>query len=210
MIYLIGGPPRVGKSTSAARLAAATGVAWIPTDYLASAINPYGHGPDGETRPGRLGGDVDNDERYARFSTESIVANYRSRARFNQLGILNGFVEYAADDDRDFILEGFHLEPVAMTEAVGRWPDRVRCLVLVRSDAEAVAVSLARITDGRDWVKRGTRQPDTYRRIADMVVHYSQELATEAAGCGCPTIDTSLASLSESAAAAVALLTSEA
>lgn len=165
MIYLIGGPPRVGKSTVAAALAGDLGCSWVPTDYLASAINPYSHGPEGEARPARLGGDADNDQRYATFTTSEILANYRARARYHQLGILSGFVDYAAADNRDYVVEGFHLEPSPMMDAHARWPDRIRCLLLIRGDRDSVAASLPLIDSPTDWVARTVHHPETYERI---------------------------------------------
>lgn len=206
MIYLIGGPPRVGKSTVAAAMSDRIGCSWVPTDYLASAINPYHHGPGGEVRPTRLGGDIDSDERYARFTTAEILANYRSRAAFNRLGILEGFVEYAAADSRDFVVEGIHLEPEPMAGVRGRWPDRIRPLVLIRTDRASVAASLARIDEPADWVARTVSRSETFERIADLVVAYSQALIAEAEPSGCPVLDTSRWSLEESVDRAVGAL----
>jgi 2-phosphoglycerate kinase len=188
VIYLIGGPPRVGKSSLAAFLAGRTGASWCPTDYLASAINPYGTGPDGTRGPSRLLPEAGNDERYTAFSTEEIIANYRARAAHHQLGIIRGFVEYAAADDRDFVVEGFHLEPGPMVEVQRRWPERIRCLIMIRTDQAAVASSLPR-GPANDWVVRATRQAETFERIAAMVVRYGQILASEAQDCGCPVFD---------------------
>lgn len=52
MIYLIGGPPKCGKSTDARRLAHHTGAAWLPLDSVESVIYHY-LPPDAPTPSGR-------------------------------------------------------------------------------------------------------------------------------------------------------------
>ena len=38
VLYLVGGPPRVGKSSLAQRLLAADGIAWLPTDVVRTVV----------------------------------------------------------------------------------------------------------------------------------------------------------------------------
>jgi 2-phosphoglycerate kinase len=190
VIYLIGGAPRTGKTTTARTVAERTSCSWCSTDYLASAIFPYGFGPGERPRPDRLVPDGGNDERYEAHSVEEIVANYRQRASYYQLGILQGFVEYAATEGRDFVVEGFHLEPRSMVDTVARHPAVVRCLLLTRKDEAEIAASLP-ASGPEDWAVRFTRRPETFLRIAKMVVRYSEVLAAEADEVGCPMVEMS-------------------
>ena len=206
MIYLIGGAPRPGKTTSARALAERTSASWCSTDHLASAIYPYGFGPEGQPRPDRLVPEGGNDERYEAHSIEEIVSNYRQRASYYGLGILRGFVEYAAAESREFVIEGFHLEPRGMVEAVRRHPDRVRCVLLTRRD-EADIVSSLRSGGPEDWAVRFTRRPETFERIGKMVVRYTELLEAEAVEIGCPTVEMSGQSLDDRVRAVIQLLT---
>ena len=85
MIYLIGGPPRCGKTILARRLAGLVGCPWLQTDYLETAFSSYF--PPGEYDLQRLalGPDVPrgrrNDALYATSSAAEIIAHYRALAK---------------------------------------------------------------------------------------------------------------------------------
>jgi 2-phosphoglycerate kinase len=85
MIYLIGGPPRCGKTTVARRLARSVGCSWVAGDWLSQAFSAYI--AEDDIRPEEqldLGPNVPsnsrNDVRYARYSATEIIIYYRAWA----------------------------------------------------------------------------------------------------------------------------------
>jgi 2-phosphoglycerate kinase len=163
LIYLIGGPPRCGKTTLARRLAALTHAPWVQTDYLEMAFSAYM--PPDEYEPVRLdlGPDVPferrNDLRYARYSAEEIIAYYRGLAAQAWPG-LQAFIEYALFDEEDLIVEGYHIEPDFVRQILAADPTRseqVRAAFLYRQDIEDILAAIKRGGGKNDWVLGSAR-----------------------------------------------------
>ncbi len=184
VIYLIGGPPRCGKTTLARRLAGAMHCSWIQTDYLEAAVSCYlpNHGDRQNPEPaanaaGRY------DILYATYSADQCVAYDRARARRIWPGV-QALIAMALSDGEDLILEGFHVDPVlvgqiaAPTDADGL--GAVRCVFLVREDVENTVASIRRSSPTNDWLLRGIQQDVTFERIAHMIVLYSRAIRADA------------------------------
>lgn len=192
MIYLIGGPPRCGKTTVARRLAATTGCSWVQTDWLEQAF--AASVPPGEYAPVRLdpGPDVPRDSRndvvYAKYSVEEIIAYYQAMAGRAWLGI-RALVEYALFDEEDFIVEGYHVDPAPVREFLAADPDRaraVRAVFLIREDPDDILASMRRGDHKNDWVLGKTREEATFARIAAMIARYGAAVRIDAARAGLP------------------------
>ena len=54
MIYLIGGPPKCGKTTLAKRLSKSLGIPWVSTDTLQCVIKPYINRKDFSKKPAQI------------------------------------------------------------------------------------------------------------------------------------------------------------
>ncbi len=84
MLYLIGGPPRVGKTTVAEALARRTSFPYFSLDHVTSVISPYIPEPDYPSRlPLRVAREetgYSNDVFYARYSAEEAVGFYLRQA----------------------------------------------------------------------------------------------------------------------------------
>jgi 2-phosphoglycerate kinase len=184
VIYLIGGAPRCGKTTIAQALARERGCSWLPTDYLMSDFNRYIPEPE---RVGQLLPGQSNDARYSQHSIEEIVQSYHRRAHAAGPGITS-IVEYAHSDDRDLILEGFHLEPWLIRELQLRYTEGVCGAVLVCLDPAKLTERLRSATDSTDWVARSTDDPTTFPKIAAMVVAYSLKIQDEATALALPVV----------------------
>ena len=214
MIYLIGGPPRCGKTTLARRLAKVAGCSWIQGDWLGQAFSAYI--PDGEILPVErldLGPGVSpaqrNDVRYARYSASEIIAYYRAWAARTWPG-LRVFIEYALDDQEDLIVEGYHIDPalvgphLSTLEIVRR--GQIRAVFLHRVDQADILRAL-RHGDENAWVGGRTQQPATFERIATMIAQYSREVRSDAEAAGLPVFAMDFA-FDQQLDTVVALLTS--
>jgi len=108
MIYLIGGSPRVGKTSLAEALAKKTSFPYFTLDHVTSVISPYIPEQEYMTRlPLRMARqetNFSNDVFYARYSTEQIVNFYLCQAETYWAGI-GSFIEYAIAILRTFLGE---------------------------------------------------------------------------------------------------------
>ena len=184
MIYLIGGPPRCGKSTAARRLSAVTGACWFPADYVGSMVTGYIPEPDRDTLwpYSPLGAD----ERYATFSAEEIIASYRTRARTSWLA-LESFVAYALYEGRDFVVEGYHVEPEFAHRMVSEYGEgSVRAAFLCKLDEADIVAGIAKGVPENDWLVSGVTEEGAYPRVAAMVSRYSEIVRGEAERYGLP------------------------
>ena len=187
MIYLIGGPPRCGKTTVAKRLAERLCCSRLPVDYLTTALMGYVSTADEARMFPREG--VRGDARFARFSAEQIVRNYRTKAEHTWPG-LRSVIEYAASDGHAMVLEGYQIEPRFVDALSREAPDvPVRVVFLVRDDAAMLETDLQRGEAADDWLIRETKEAATFGRVAQMIAAYSAIIAGEAQRYGLPLID---------------------
>src|SRR5438067_9292419 len=121
VIYLIGGPPRCGKTTLARRLASTVHCPLIQTDYLEAAISCYlpdsdydglEHQQDPEPEATAANR---NDIVYATYSAAQCIAYDRARAQRTWPGV-QALIENALSDGEDLILEGFHVDPMLVDQ----------------------------------------------------------------------------------------------
>ncbi|MDP9352048.1 MAG: hypothetical protein M3P51_10975, partial [Chloroflexota bacterium] len=150
MIYLIDAPPRCGKSTAARRLSVLTGACWFPADYVGSMITGYIPEPDRDTLwpYSSLGAD----ERYATFTAEEIIKSYRTRARTSWMA-LESLVEYAVADGRDFVVEGYHVEPEFARRMIAEHGEsNVRACLLCKHDQADIVAGIAKgVPENDGW-----------------------------------------------------------
>lgn len=191
MIYLIGGPPRCGKTTAARRLARQLGCSSLPGDWLTQAFSMYV--PDSELLPVELlelAADVPrasrNDEWYARFSPDQIVRYYRAWAERTWPG-LHTLLEYALHDGEDLIVEGYQVDPSLVPRFLDLYPARagsVRTVFLVRQDDGDAERSIKLGAGSHDWVLTRTSEDATFGRIARMIVRYGEVVRADAERSG--------------------------
>jgi hypothetical protein len=89
VIYLVGGPPRVGKSSLAQRMLAADGIPWLPTDVIRTVVRRVA--PDVDA--------ADQDPVDAAALAEIMYPHIEQAA------------EVCAEEADQFLIEGFELAP---------------------------------------------------------------------------------------------------
>jgi hypothetical protein len=216
MIYLIGGPPRCGKTTVARRLATLTGASVVPIDYLGSVVYHYLSPAERARRFPSWEGSLD--EIYATHSASEIVAHYRIIAR-TLWPAIQVYSHFALAHQQDVILEGYHVEPALMEEFLSqdqmqglqegavskhtrammrrgtgyaqahRNDPRIAVVFLYKLDATRIAATLTTGTDPHDWVRRAPITTQTAHRIASMIGLYGRHIRDEAAKCGLPAVN---------------------
>lgn len=192
MVYLIGGPPRCGKTSVTRRLARTVGCSWVQGDWLTQAFSAYV--PDGEFIAAEhaleVGPNVPrerrNDVRYTHFTADQIIAYYRASAERTWLG-LRTLLEYALDDGEDFVVEGYQVDPGLVSRYLKDNPHRaehMRVVFLVRENPAAIARAIRVGSGANDWVVGRTQNDVTFDLIAHMIVQYSAVVRAEAEATG--------------------------
>jgi len=182
MIYLIGGPPKCGKTTLAKKLSKELGVSWISSDTLQSVAQAYIEKKDYSERfpwsairkeTGRS-----NDAAYEKYSAEEIVGFYRKQAKATYPAI-EMVVVSELNDGNDYIIEGYQIEPEFAAFLVGKYKN-VKAVFLIKSDKEKFVQDIKKTTTPNDWIIARTEDKKIYEKIAEMIMEYGKVIASEA------------------------------
>jgi 2-phosphoglycerate kinase len=180
MIYLIGGPPKCGKTTLAKRLSKTKHIPWVSTDTLQSVINPYINEEDHAAKfPTTAQRESSNDEKYSKYSTDEIIQAYQQQAKTVYQAI-DMFALCEMTDGNDFIIEGYHVEPELVAELNAKYSDKIRSIFLVKLDEEKFVRDIQKSRTPNDWIIARTEKEETYGKIAKMICEYGKHFKTEA------------------------------
>jgi 2-phosphoglycerate kinase len=172
MIYLIGGPPKCGKTTLAKTLSKSLGIPWVSTDTLQCVIKPYMNKEDFSKKfPTSYQRGKDNDEKYSKFSSREIIEAYQQQAKTVYEAVAM-FTVCELTDGNDFIIEGYHIEPEIVAELNLKYPEKIKSIFLVKSDEEKFVYDVKKSTTPNDWIITRTNKEETYQKIANMICEY--------------------------------------
>jgi 2-phosphoglycerate kinase len=182
MIYIVGGPPRTGKTILAAALAQRTSYPYFSIDHIAQVIVPYIPEQDYALRlplrAARLEADYSNDSFYEKYSPEESVDLYLRQAETYWPGVEN-FIKYALEDDHDLIVEGWQILPNRLRRLIEPHA-RVRAVFLYKKSELEIAAGLRSHVAKNDWVIKNTRKEETFEAIAKMISVFSAAIEREA------------------------------
>ncbi|MFA5986034.1 MAG: AAA family ATPase [Parcubacteria group bacterium] len=172
MIYLIGGPPKCGKTTLAKTLSKSLGIPWVSTDTLQCVIKPYMNERDFSKKfPTSYQRGKDNDEKYSKFSSREIIEAYQQQAK-TVYEAVDMFTVCEITDGNDFIIEGYHVEPELVAKLNLKYPEKIESIFLVKSDKEKFICDIKKSTTTNDWIIARTNNEETYQKIANMICEY--------------------------------------
>jgi 2-phosphoglycerate kinase len=200
MIYLIGGPPRCGKTTVAKTLAKHLGIPWISADTLESIVSQtlldvYGSKQNSHYAALfpkdalRRATDGSNDHLYASNTPEMIAEAYRVQGKTTRKAI-ETLVACEVSEGHDYIIEGHQVQPaLAHYLSQERYAGQVRTLFLVKQDLDSVVAGLKANVGHNDWAQLKTGTGATYLKIAEMITAYSNWFIQEARQTNQPFLD---------------------
>lgn len=172
MIYLIGGPPKCGKTTLAKAMAKSLGLPWVSTDTLECVIRPYINEDDLLKKFPTLGQrGKNNDERFSKYSTDEIITAYQRQAKTSYQAI-EMFTECEIVYGNDFIIEGYHIEPELAATLTLKYPNKIKSIFLIKYDEEKFIEDIKKSTTPDDWILARTDDEATYGKIATMIKVY--------------------------------------
>jgi 2-phosphoglycerate kinase len=182
MIYLIGGPPKCGKTTLAKKLSKEFGLFWISADTLQSVAKAYIDEKDlpekfpwSEVKKNVKGS---NDIAYGQYPAEDIVNLYRKQAKSSYPAI-EMVVASELNDRNDYIIEGFQIEPELAASLIQKYKE-VKAVFLTKTDKGKFVSDIEKTTTPNDWIIARTKDKKTYEKIAEMITRYSQAISDEA------------------------------
>lgn len=184
MLYLIGGPPRTGKTTLAKALAENKSIPYFTLDHVASVIIPYISTKNYDSklplRVARQRTDYDNDIFFDKYSPGQIVSFYVRQAESYWPGIEN-FIKYTMEDNHDLILEGWQILPNLLHNVIATEnKDPVRIIFLTKKNVNNIVAGLKAKPLKNDWVITNTQKDYTFTAIAKMISYFSNYIEAEA------------------------------
>jgi len=183
MIYLIGGPPKCGKTTLARELSRKIKVPWIAVDTLQSIVWAY---MDKEERLKKFPASKmtiktkrNNDLKYKEYSIERIIDAYRRQAKAVYTAI-DMMVLGEMTDGNDHIIEGYHIEPRLAAKLMHRYgKDNIRAVFLVKNNQKEFLKGIKKSRTHNDWILGRTKKEETLEKIAKMACDYSKIIKKE-------------------------------
>jgi 2-phosphoglycerate kinase len=185
MIYLIGGPPKCGKTTLAKVMSKKLGIPWVSSDTLQVVSRAYvlkhvSKDRAHELYPLNAQKFPTNDERYTRSTPVQIAKDYIKQARASYDAI-DMFSICEITDGNDYVVEGYHVTPQLASKLMKKYGKKhFRAIFLVKSDIELFVNDARKSTTPHDWILRKTKKNETVYLIAEMVRYYGEYVVREA------------------------------
>lgn len=184
MIYLIGGPPKCGKTTLAKQLSKILGIPWVSSDTLEVVtmeyVYKYNRKNFNKLYPHSTIKGKTNDETYSLFSPKQIAKNYIKQAKTTYRAI-DLFSICEIKDGNDYIIEGYHVTPKLAEGLIKKYGAKnFRTLFLLKSDIEKFVQDVQKSSTPNDWIITNTKEKKTLYKIATMINLFSQFFQTEA------------------------------
>jgi len=185
MIYLIGGPPKCGKTTLTKKLSKELGIQWVASDTLQVVAREYvskyaSKEEIDKLYPHNAQKGKTNDETYSLNTPKQIANNYIKQAR-SSYDAVDMFSICEITDGNDYIVEGYHVTPQLAARLIKKYGSKhFRVLFLVKSDIEKFVLDVKKSSTPNDWILRKTQEKETLYKIAEMIGYYGQFFDKEA------------------------------
>ena len=193
MIYLIGGPPKCGKTTLAKALSNKLQIPWVSSDTLQviarAYINKYAADKHASLFPHKESKGQNNDETYSNYTPEQITKNYITQGKTSYPAI-DMFSICEITDGHDYIIEGYHVTPECAKDLVQKYgASNFQVVFLTKFDTDKFIEDIHKSTTTNDWILAKTHKPETFAKIAQMVSLYSQYFESEAKKFNFPVLN---------------------
>lgn len=184
MIYLIGGPPKCGKTTLAKKLSKQLKVPWISADTLQSVAFAYTNKrnipkvfPWSAVREKTK---RSNDIAYFKYSPLNIIKFYRKQAKAS-FPAIEMVVVSESNSGNDYIIEGYQIEPRLTYKLLKKYGKKiVKSIFLVKTDKQNFLKNIKKSTTPDDWIMARTKNVETFEKIAEMICRYGKKIEKEA------------------------------
>ncbi|MFC1651827.1 hypothetical protein ACFL24_01570 [Patescibacteria group bacterium] len=180
MIYLIGGPPRSGKTIIAKKISKS----WISADIIESMVVSYINKKDLKRLfPKsiiRVKTKQSNDAMYNSYSAKEIVKAYIKQARASWKAI-ETMITCELKEGHDYIIEGHQIHPQLIARIIKKHKKiNIVPIILTRFDKDEIVSGCQKHETENDWFIQKTKNKETYYKIAEMISVYSDFFEREA------------------------------
>lgn len=181
MIYLIGGPPRCGKTTLAKKLGQKYGISWISADALQHIVWTYTPNEKRSAQfPHKYHRKESNDDFYSEYSPQQIIESYIAQGR-SSYDAISAVAEAYLTDRHDIIVEGYQATPEVADRIGNKFgKNQVRAVFLVKYDEQKFIQDIHESKTPNDWIIKKTKNEATFGLIAKMIAEYSRYFENEA------------------------------
>ncbi|HEU0051131.1 MAG TPA: AAA family ATPase [Patescibacteria group bacterium] len=191
MIYLIGGPPRCGKTTLAKALSKKLGIPWISCDTLEVVSSEYvSFNQWRKMHPySLLRKKYKTNDRFYRVLPTRMIVNVLKRQARPTFPAIEAVAICEIKDGNDYIIEGYHVDPAFVSCLMKKYGAKnFKAVFLGKKDAEKFAQDVHKSTTPNDWLLRATKREETFLKVGQMVALYSNYFEREARKYGFPMI----------------------
>jgi 2-phosphoglycerate kinase len=176
MIYLIGGAPKCGKTTLAKKLSLKFKIPWVSADTLSVVGREYMEKNEADKKfPWSKIRKIkqDNDSAYKAYNAKEIVKFYITQAKATYKAI-DMFSLCEIKDENNYIIEGYQIEPQLVNKLYKKYGAKnFKTVFLARTDVVKTIKNIKKSTTPNDWILKRTKKEETYNKIAEMIVEYS-------------------------------------
>lgn len=180
-VYLIGGPPKCGKTMLAKKMSIMLSVAAVSADSLEDKIMARTSKKDFSALfPHAATKGSSNDEFYSQYSTERIVDDYIKQGMATH-EVIRNLIEDCIKNRTDIIIEGHQITPKNVRRMIDlHGKEKIRSIFLLKKDKVKIAADFHKSQTPDDWILRKTKNPGTFLKIAQMISAYSKHFESEA------------------------------
>ncbi len=180
MIYLIGGPPRCGKTTLAKTFSNQAKIPWISSDTLEVIAGEYMTQEEwDQTHPYSIA-HTSNNAFYAEFSTKEIIALIQAQSLATEPAI-HMTALCSMKDEIDYIIEGYHITPKFAAKLIKKYgAQNIKAVFLIKTDAEKFVSEAVKNPVANDWLIKKDTKPETLIKVGQMIAKYSKYFQDEA------------------------------
>ncbi|KKP41149.1 MAG: hypothetical protein UR31_C0036G0007 [Parcubacteria group bacterium GW2011_GWA2_33_14] len=183
MIYLIGGPPKCGKTTLSKKLSKKLGIPWISADTLQTIAKEYTNKKDISKKfPWSTIRKIkkSNDIAFGEYTSKEIVKLYTTQAKVTY-GAIDMVSICEITDGNDYIIEGYQVEPQLVSALYKKYgAENFKAVFLIKKDISKFVEDLRKSTTPNDWIIEKTKYEETYGKIAKMISEYGSYFEAEA------------------------------
>lgn len=180
-VFLIGGPPKCGKTTLAKILSQRLNISQISADTLQNVVRSFVDQKDYKKFfPLRAIKGQDNDETYSQNSSDTIINAYVEQGKTSCEAISVVTETYLVNKE-DFIIEGYQITPQIVNQIIQKYGnEKIRAIFLVKNNVNKFVEDIYKSSTPNDWIIKNTKDKNTFFRIAKMITEYSKYFNDEA------------------------------
>lgn len=197
MIYLIGGPPKCGKTTLSKTMFKKHRIPWISCDALQTIAHTFT--PSNERAKKfpwsvlRKKTNRVNDVLYDNYHWRDIIKLYRTPAKLVCKAV-DAFIAAELAEQHDYIIEGHALEPKFVRNLQNKYGKKhIKAVFLIKHDEQEFVKNIKKSKTKSDWIIRRTKDPARiYPKIAKMICEHGKIIERNAKKHGFKVIKTDI------------------